>query len=119
MVKDGVMATIGDLVLIYQEESPATFARIEDIWADKKPDWYEVKLLLLQTPVVEVVWILREAYLNGEPFTMNGVKVRLEKVEAPSTRRRREEKPPGSEGAREEGKENQGKVISLFDRKKG
>ena len=111
------MATIGDLVLIYQEESPATFARIEDIWADKKPDWYEVKLLLLQVPVVEVVWILKEAYLNGEAFTMNGVKVRFEKVKAPSVRKEAGLTPASGESNRE-AKVSQGKIISLFDRKK-
>jgi len=111
------MATIGDLVLIYQEESPATFARIEDIWADKRPDWYEVKLLLLQVPVVEVVWILKEAYLNGEAFTMNGVKVRFEKVEAPSVRKGAGVAPASGESDRE-AKASQGKIISLFDRKK-
>ena len=113
------MATIGDLVLIYQEESPATFARIEDIWADKKPGWYEVKMLLLQVPVMEVVWILREAYLEGEVFTMNGIKVRLEKVEAPSMKHKSGAEPAVSGTGSSRGDESQGKVISLFDRKKG
>ncbi len=31
------MSTTGDLILVYQEEQPAFFARIEDIWADAKP----------------------------------------------------------------------------------
>ena len=77
------MATIGDIVLIHKEDQPAFFARIEDIRADKKPQWYHVRLLVLQVPVAEVVWILRDAYINGESFTMNGIPVRLEKVRAP------------------------------------
>ena len=48
------MATVGDLVLIHFEEQPAFFARIEDIAADRKPGWYEVRLLILQMPVTEV-----------------------------------------------------------------
>ncbi len=113
------MATIGDLVLIYQEESPATFARIEDIWADKKPGWYEVKMLLLQVPVMEVIWILREAYLEGDVFTMNGIKVRLEKVESPSMKHKSGAESAVSGTGGSKGDESQGKVISLFDRKKG
>lgn len=113
------MATIGDLVLIYQGGSPATFARIEDIWADRKPDWYQVKLLLLQVPVAEVVWILREAYLDGEAFTMNGVKIRLEAVETPSMKRSQDDVASAGGGADPGVEGPQGKVISLFDRKKG
>ena len=45
------MATIQDIVLIYYEDQPLTFARIEDISADVKPGWYQVKLLLLQMPL--------------------------------------------------------------------
>ena len=42
------MATINDIILIYFEEKPLVFARIEDISPDAKPNWYHVKLLLLQ-----------------------------------------------------------------------
>jgi hypothetical protein len=110
------MATIGDLILIYEEERPAFFARIEDIWADSKPDWYQVKLLILQVPVVEAVWILRETYINGEAFTMNGIRIRLEKVKGAH-------KPEGeslqSEGRSKQRQDNaNSKVISLFERKK-
>ena len=73
------MASIGDLVLVYREDRPAFFARIEDISANHKPDWYQVRLLVLQLPVIETVWILREEYINGESFTMGGHKIRIEK----------------------------------------
>ncbi len=110
------MADTGDLVLIYQEENPTSFARIENIWADKKRDWYHVKLLLLQVPVSEVVWILRETYLNGEAFTMNGVKIRLEKIVGPSQFQQQLASTEGDPGKVAKGR--QGKVISLFGRKK-
>ena len=42
------MATTGDIVLIHVEEQPAFFARIEDIAADSKPGWYQVRLLILK-----------------------------------------------------------------------
>ncbi|SPD75619.1 conserved hypothetical protein [uncultured Desulfobacterium sp.] len=75
------MAFENDVVLIYFEDQPATFARIESIDPDIKRDWYHVTLLLLTIPVQTVTWILRRAYINGTPFTMNGKSVRLEKVE--------------------------------------
>ena len=77
------MATIKDVVLIYFEDKPLIFARIEDISPDVKKDWYLVKLLILQVPLQKVTWILREAYINGDEFTMNEKRMRLEKVECP------------------------------------
>jgi hypothetical protein len=62
------MANTGDVVLIYCEEQPAFFARIEDISSDPKRDWYQVRLLVLQVPLTEVLWILRDEYINGEAF---------------------------------------------------
>ncbi|MDY6954961.1 MAG: hypothetical protein SWE60_25955 [Thermodesulfobacteriota bacterium] len=110
------MVTIGDLVLVCQEEKPAFFARVEDISADVKPHWYQVTLLVLQVPVMETVWILRESYINGESFTMNGTRVRMEKVHGPSEVERQ-----SSRSGRRSGQDNlseQEKVISIFDRKK-
>jgi hypothetical protein len=111
------MTTIGDLVLVYQEEQPAFFARIEDIWTDAKPGWYQVKLLALQIPVEETIWILREAYMNGEPFTMNGRKMRIEKVRGPHEAAA--QSLFSESGAENKGDSGDDKVVFLFDRKKG
>jgi hypothetical protein len=77
------MAIENDLVLIYFEDDPLSFARIESILPDSKPDWYHVKLLLLQLPPQLVTWILRDVYISGTEFTMNGKRMRLEKVVVP------------------------------------
>ena len=77
------MTVENDLVLIYFEEKPLAFARIESILPDSKRDWYHVKLLLLQIPLQMVTWILKDVYISGTEFTMNGKKMRLEKVETP------------------------------------
>ena len=45
------MAGENDIVLIYFEDKPLAFARIEEIEPDHKPNWYHVRLLLLQMPV--------------------------------------------------------------------
>ncbi|MBF0450527.1 MAG: hypothetical protein HQK75_07480 [Candidatus Magnetomorum sp.] len=77
------MSTINDVVLIYFEENPVVFARIEDISPDHKKDWYHVQLLMLQLPLQTVTWILRDIYIEGESFTMGGKKMRIEKVVTP------------------------------------
>ena len=112
------MSKEGDLVLVTVEDTPAFFARIECIGPDVKPDWYQVTLLVLQVPVVEVTWILKEEYLGGASFTMGGKKVVIELVVAPT------KQPPPEQGRRAEKDVEQvpsengdrGKVISLFDR---
>lgn len=109
-----MMATENDVVLIYFEDTPMGFARIESIAADHKPGWYHVKLLLLQLPLQSVTWILRDAYIDGGEFTMGGNRMRLEKVVCP------EDPPEAAEGS-VEARPRQKKpsnVISLTDLKK-
>ena len=74
------MAIEGDVVLIYYQEQPTIFARIEHIEPDNKKDWYHVTLLLLTLPTQTVTWILRDQYIDGEVFTMGGQAMRLEEV---------------------------------------
>ena len=113
------MTAINDIVLIHFEDNPLVFARVEGIFPDVKPGWYGVKLLLLQVPLQVVTWILRDVYINGGEFTMNGKRMRLEKVVAPfepesaekaAVKEKTTQKKPGeTEGA---------KVIPLADLKK-
>ncbi|MBF0573285.1 MAG: hypothetical protein HQK69_05945 [Desulfamplus sp.] len=77
------MATENDIVLVYMEDSPIFFARIESIWADVKKDWFNVELLVLQIPVKVVVWTLKDIYINGTEFFMGGKRMRIEVVNAP------------------------------------
>ena len=108
------MAVENDLVLIYFEDKPLAFARIESILPDSKRDWFHVKLLMLQVPPQVVTWILRDVYIEGGEFTMNGKRMRLEKVTAPA-----EDTPPpeGERPAKGKGA-GEGKVIALADLKK-
>jgi hypothetical protein len=77
------MAVENDIVLIYIEDQPVSFARIESILPDHKRGWFHLALLLLQIPLQTTTWILRDAYINGEEFTMGGSRMRLEKVVCP------------------------------------
>jgi hypothetical protein len=112
------MAVENDLVLIYIEDKPLAFARIESILPNSKKDWYHVRLLLLQIPLQVVTWILKDVYVNGSEFTMNGKRMRLEKVESPLA-----PEPSDSLGDKETKKETSrsdkgAKVISLKDLKR-
>jgi hypothetical protein len=114
------MTAENDLVLIYMEDMPLSFARIESILADYKPDWYHVKLLLLQIPPQIVTWILRDIYINGSEFTMQGKRMRLEKIVAPPEPQDPEQDEEKQDiAAPNKAKEaGRGKVISLSDLKK-
>lgn len=107
------MAIIGDIVLVYYEDEPAFFARIEDITPDRKPHWFHVKLLVLQIPIIEIVWILREEYIKGAAFTIGGQSIRMEPVTGP-----REAVPHDISNEYypkdKQKRTNAGKVIPLF-----
>lgn len=112
------MTQENDLVLVHFEDQPLFYARIEDISPDIKKDWYHVKLLVLQVPLQVVTWILRDIYINGDEFTMNGKKMRLERVESPVETdpvENSEEKEVTEEKPKDT---NIANVISLSDLKK-
>ena len=109
------MSTINDLVLVYIDNKPGFYARIEDIVPDVKPGWWQVKLLVLTFPLQLFTWTLDEQQIEGEPYTMGGTPVRLEKVVSPLLQ---EEEPAAAVVSPETGGKDGGKVVSLFARKK-
>ncbi len=113
------MADINDLVLIYFEDKPLSFARVEEILPDSKPDWYHVKLLMLQIPPQFVTWILRDVYIDGAEFTMDGKRMRLEKVVVPGEPQPPEGKNNGEDKGKPPKEPGNAKVISLSDLKNG
>lgn len=98
----------GDVVLVYYQDKPALYARIEAIAPDTKKDWYQVRLLLLTIPPKTVTWLLREEYINGASFTMGGQAIQLEEV--------RGEQPEEGLGTSNQPSDQKGKgakIISL------
>ena len=112
------MAAINDLVLVHIDDKPGFYARIEDITADVKPGWWQVKLLVLTFPLQLFTWTLDESQINGAPYTMGGTPVRLEKVVSPVVKDEKagDDTPVAKTGNSE--KREGGKVVSLSDRKK-
>jgi hypothetical protein len=110
--------TCNDLVLVHIDNKPAFYARIEDISADVKPGWWQVKLLVLTHPCQIYTWILEESQINGAQFTMGGTPVTLEKVISPLVREENVlslQQERKSEGNNKEG----GTVVAFPGRKKG
>jgi hypothetical protein len=77
------MTDIGDVILVYIEDNPAFFGRVEDVIPDIKPGWVRLKFLILQLPPTVGEWIVRPEYVQGNEFSMGGRKIRIEKVVAP------------------------------------
>jgi len=111
------MTQKNDVVLIYFEDKPAGFARVEDILPDHKRGWYHIKLLMLQIPLQTITWILKDIYIEGAEFTMNGNRMRLEKVVAPDEPEQKSTEDLPAEPKRKQGEADKAKVISLRDRK--
>lgn len=72
-----------DLVLVHVDNKPGFYARVEEITADVKPGWWQVRLLVLTFPLQVFTWILDEQQLDEAPFTMGGTPLRLEKLVSP------------------------------------
>lgn len=103
------MASEGDVILVYYQEKPSVYARIELIEPDIKKDWYQLTLLILSVPARTVTWILREEYINGATFTMGGTSMRLEEVK----------KVPFERGTEEDGEKRvPGKPATIIPFKK-
>ncbi len=103
-----------DILLVYKDNIPQFFARVEDISPDIKPDWFQIKLLILVIPVQEVIWILKDIYINGAEFYMGGNQMRLEKIIPPETKKKTEENIK----EKTQGNNSQGKVINFSNHKK-
>lgn len=115
------MAAIKDVVLIYLENEPVSFARVEDISPDVKKDWYHVKLLMLQIPIQMVTWILKDEYISGEPFYMNGKQMKLVLVEDLLDALPSDDKIPSDLKKPSQGQDEirkSGEIISFADLKK-
>lgn len=108
-----------DLVLIYIEEKPAFYARVENITADVKPKWWQVQFLILSIPAQLATWIIDDEQIRGADFTMGGTPIRIEKVRMPDiTEHTGEDRKRSEKSAPEQEKKQKARVLSLSDRNK-
>jgi hypothetical protein len=73
---------------------------------------------MLQVPLQVVTWILRDRYIAGDEFTMNGKRMRLEPVVSPEPVARDEAHPPTDAAGTAAPNKGDATVISLADKKK-
>jgi hypothetical protein len=102
----------GDVLLVHIEEKPAFYARVEEILFDVKKGWRRLRFFVLTVPLQEMTWILEPCQIDGEPFTMGGTPIRLERLPDPVLSA--EEPEPGAPPERDR---PEGKVISFPARK--
>ncbi|NOY43885.1 MAG: hypothetical protein GXP50_00310 [Deltaproteobacteria bacterium] len=81
----------GDVILVHVEDKPAFFGRVEEILPDVKVGWRRIRFTVLTVPLQEMTWILEPSQIDGEPFTMGGTPIRIERLPEPAAFR---EEPP-------------------------
>ncbi|MCZ6818091.1 MAG: hypothetical protein O7G31_01185 [Calditrichaeota bacterium] len=105
LTNDPILET--DLVLIYVDDNPAFYGRVEAITADVKKKWWQVKFLFLTMPAQVTTWTIDDNQIRGADFTMGGTPIRIEKVVVP-------EEPEVSEQPEEAGgSQKKARVLSL------
>lgn len=72
-----------DVILVHVQEKPAFFARVEEILPDVKKGWRQMRFQVLSVPLQEMVWTLEPSQIDGEPFTMGGTPIRIERLPDP------------------------------------
>lgn len=93
-----------DVILVSVGEQPAFFARVEEILADPKKGWLQMRFRVLSVPPRELTWILEPDQIDGTPFTMGGTPVRIERLPDPVPQAPPPEAAPPGPG---------GKVVSF------
>lgn len=100
-----------DVILVHVEDKPAFFARVEEILFDVKAGWRQMRFTVLTVPLQEMTWTLEPSQIDGEPFTMGGTPLRIERLPDPVPASPPEAEPP-AEPALEKPK-TAGKVVSF------
>jgi hypothetical protein len=72
-----------DVILVHVQEKPAFFARVEEILPDVKKGWRHMRFQVLNVPLQEITWTLEPVQIDGEPFTMGGTPIRIERLPDP------------------------------------
>jgi len=110
MPQYGEMFQKGEVVLLYFHKKPTVFARVESVSRDRKKGWWKTCFLALTLPLKKMEWILDDDQMRGEPFTMDGHPIRIERV------------PPSEEeadivirGDSEDGASEGGRIVAMFD----
>lgn len=72
-----------DVIFVHVDDKPAFFARVEEILMDGKKGWRQLRFTILSVPLQETTWILEPSQIDGEPFAMGGMPLRIERLPDP------------------------------------
>ena len=114
MMSNDLFNMEGNVVLIYYQDQPSIFARIEFIEPDMKKGWYQITLLLLTIPTRTVTWILRESYIQGDTFQMDGRSIRLEVVQRVNEKKDVEKPAPAEKRKKTDNEKEKGGTVIPF-----
>lgn len=89
-----------DVILVHVQDKPAFYARVEEIAFDAKKGWRQMRFQVLTVPLQELTWILEPAQIDGEPFTMGGTALRIERLPEPTRAEPPEASPPPKDAGR-------------------
>lgn len=89
-----------DVILVHVQEKPAFFARVEEILPDVKKGWRQMRFQVLSVPLQELVWTLEPSQIDGEPFSMGGTPIRIERLPDPAQETPAETPPKPPESGR-------------------
>ena len=103
----------GEVLLVFFQNEPAFFIRIENILADKKRGWWHVQFITLTLPINEMSWILNNDHIRGGEFTMQDNPVHLERVLGSQSTSTNYSKDRPDKPGKEEPKH--GNIISMFE----
>jgi hypothetical protein len=96
-----------DVILIHIQDEAAFYARVEEILPDRKVGWRQMRFQVLTLPLQEMTWILEPSQIDGEPFTMGGTPIRIERLPDPGPAQ------PPDEPTAPEKPERPGELISF------
>lgn len=97
-----------DVCILYVNDLPQGFIRIESIEPDSKPGWYSVQFIELMFPIQVIKWKIDEEHLKGADINMKGFKFNLQLLNCQIEKKQSEE-------VLDANKPNYGKVINLVD----
>ncbi len=112
MIPYGKIFSVGQVVLVYIDDDPGFFARVERVQPDRKKGWWQMTFLMLAIPLKTMTWVLDDEQMRGQPFTMNGVAMQIKQVETPEAEHFRDTETRVAES---EDESTDGNVVSMFD----
>lgn len=74
------MVQPGDVILVYVDEKPSFYGRVENILPDVKKGWRNFIFLSLTHPIQKITWILEPSQIDGDEFTMGGTPMRIQRL---------------------------------------